>query len=51
MFNLQLERVLRRANNPVRRCFTDLRDLHDWIGAVLSDPERRALYPLLAHDR
>ncbi|HXX67344.1 MAG TPA: hypothetical protein VEK07_09195 [Polyangiaceae bacterium] len=50
MFNLQLERILRCAGHPARQCFTNLEEVHEWIGAVLSDAEQQALYPLLALD-
>jgi len=43
MFNLQMERIVRCAINPERRLFTDLDELNDWIGGVLSEPEREAL--------
>lgn len=46
MFNLQIERVVRCAMNPERRFFTKLDELCDWIGEVLSEPERDTLHCL-----
>ncbi|HXX66401.1 MAG TPA: hypothetical protein VEK07_04415 [Polyangiaceae bacterium] len=43
MFNLQIERIVRCAINPERRLFTKREELNDWIGDVLSEPERQAL--------
>lgn len=48
MFNLQLDRIVRCAMNPDRRCFTHLEPLADWIGDVLSEPERQAVHALFS---
>jgi hypothetical protein len=37
-FNLQVERVIRDANNPARRSFRDRDKLFSWLGDFL-DPE------------
>jgi hypothetical protein len=43
IFHLQVERIVRDANNPRRRVFRDRLPLENWLGEVLSPPERRAL--------
>lgn len=48
--NLQIERVVRCAANPARRLFTQLESLRDWVGVVLSEPERQALAELFSRD-
>jgi hypothetical protein len=50
MFNLQLERIVDCALNPARRCFAQLDQFRDWIGAALSEPERQAVNALFSDD-
>lgn len=50
MFNLQIERIVRCAINPARRLFTSRGDMNDWIGGILSEPEREALGHLFSSD-
>jgi hypothetical protein len=42
-YNLQVERVVRCAGNPVVRLFEDLDDLRDWVSVVLTEAEREVL--------
>lgn len=43
VFGLQVERVIREANDPNRRTFRDPNHLATWLGAVLTEAERRQL--------
>ncbi len=40
-FGLQLERLLREANNPVRRTFRDPRAMLTWLAEILTAEETR----------
>lgn len=46
--NLQLVRLLREAENDVRRMFTDARKQRDWLAEVLTPPEIARLDEFLA---
>jgi hypothetical protein len=48
MYNLQLERVVQCAGNPVLRLFTDIDELREWVGEVLAEHEREALRDLFS---
>lgn len=39
LFSLQVERMLREANNPARRTFSDDEAMFDWLGEVLGDAD------------
>ena len=41
--SLQVERVVREAQLASRRRFTDLADAVNWLGEILTEPERRDL--------
>lgn len=43
VFSLQVERVIRDANNPNRRAFRNGGELVAWLGEVLTPGERREL--------
>ena len=43
VFGLQVERVIRDANNPNRRAFRNGRELIAWLGEVLTVAEKREL--------
>lgn len=45
---LQMERVLREADNPSRRAFRDAREAAAWLGEVLNIAERGRLHAILA---
>jgi hypothetical protein len=47
-FNLQLERVVRCAGNPVRRVFYDPRELREWLSHALTAAEMSLIDELLA---
>jgi hypothetical protein len=51
LFNLQLERVIRCAIHPARRCFAELAQVHAWVGDVLSDAERQGVQGLFSDER
>ena len=40
VFGLQVERVIRDANNPNRRVFRSTREMTSWLGEVLTPAER-----------
>jgi hypothetical protein len=44
---LQMERVIREADNPSRRAFRDAREAAAWLGEVLSVAERARLRVIL----
>jgi hypothetical protein len=44
---LQIQRMLREANNPERKAFREPRELEAWLGALLGPPERTRLRELL----
>jgi hypothetical protein len=46
VYNLQIERVVQRAANPVLRLFEDIDELRDWMGEVLTEPERETIRDL-----
>ncbi len=46
-FGLQIQRMIREANNPERRAFRDPRELYDWLKEVLERDERDRLRELL----
>jgi hypothetical protein len=48
MYNLQIERVVQRAGNPVLRLFADFDELREWVGEVLAEHEREALRNLFS---
>jgi len=39
LFSLQIERMLREADNPARRTFADSEHLFAWLGEVISEAE------------
>lgn len=45
--NLQVVRLVREAENEVRRVFTDARKHHDWLAEVLTPPELARLNEFL----
>ena len=45
--NLQVVRLVREAENEVRRIFTDARKHHDWLAEVLTPPELARLTEFL----
>jgi hypothetical protein len=45
--NLQVVRLVREAENEVRRIFTDARKHHDWLAEVLTPPELARLNEFL----
>jgi hypothetical protein len=47
-FVLQIERMLREANNPARRTFRDTSELVEWLRPSLTAPEQAALAGFLA---
>lgn len=47
-FNLQVERVLRDADNPGRKCFRDKARLRDWLSDVLEPDEAQQVDRFLA---
>lgn len=47
-FGLQIQRMIREANNPARRAFRVPRELYDWLSEVLEPVERDRLRELLA---
>ncbi len=46
-FGMQIQRMIREANNPDRRVFREAAELSAWLGAILDDAERRRLEELL----
>ena len=48
MYNLQLERVVRCADNPARRLFFDINQLRDWVRETLTESEHDALRELFS---
>jgi hypothetical protein len=46
-FNLQIQRVIQCAGSDRRRVFTDQQELVEWLGALLTEPERAALRAFL----
>ena len=46
-FSMQIQRMIREANNPARRAFRDPSELAEWLGEVLDAPERVRLRELL----
>ena len=46
-FGMQIQRMIREANNPARRAFRDPRELFEWLGEVLDVSERVRLRELL----
>jgi hypothetical protein len=47
-FNLQIERVVREAGNPMRRTFRAVPELEKWLGEVLGPAEKTRLRQFLA---
>ena len=47
-FGLQIQRMIREANNLARRAFRVPRELYDWLSEVLEPVERDRLRELLA---
>jgi hypothetical protein len=47
LFGLQIERLIRDAQNPARRAFRDLGALVGWLGEVLAPPEKSRLRAFL----
>lgn len=45
---LQMERVIREAENPARRAFRDATDAATWLSEILDDEERMRLQVVLA---
>ena len=48
LFGLQVERMIRDANNPARRAFRDVGALQTWLGEVLEPAEKTRLEAFLA---
>jgi len=46
-FGMQIQRMIREANNPNRRAFRDPSELYEWLSEVLDDEERGRLRELL----
>jgi hypothetical protein len=46
-FGMQIQRMIREANNPNRRAFRDADELFAWVSEVLDPPERVRLRALL----
>ena len=46
-FGLQVERMIRDANNPARRAFRDVGVLQTWLGEVLAAAEKTRLQEFL----
>lgn len=46
-FGMQIQRMIREANNPNRRAFRDPKELFDWLSEVLDEKERARLRELL----
>jgi hypothetical protein len=46
-FGMQIQRMIREANNPERRAFREPRELFDWLGEKLDRHERDRLRDLL----
>jgi hypothetical protein len=46
-FGMQIQRMIREANNPNRRVFRDPQELVPWLGEVLEGDERGRLRELL----
>ncbi len=46
-FGMQIQRMIREANNPERRAFREPRELFDWLGEKLDRAERDRLRELL----
>jgi hypothetical protein len=49
VFGLQVERVIRDANNPNRRVFRSTREMVSWLSEVLTPPERARLERFVEH--
>ncbi|HKO58039.1 MAG TPA: hypothetical protein VJ276_19385 [Thermoanaerobaculia bacterium] len=49
VFGLQVERVIRDANNPNRRVFRNPRELVSWLSEVLAPAERARLERFVEH--
>jgi hypothetical protein len=47
-FGMQIQRMIREANNPSRRAFRDPNELFEWLSEVLDAKERGRLRELLA---
>jgi hypothetical protein len=47
-FAMQIERLVREANNPARLTFRDTRAMVEWLRPSLSSPEEAALVGFLA---
>ena len=50
-FGMQIQRMIREANNPNRRVFREPSALFDWLAEVLDAPERARLTELLRRAR
>ena len=50
MFALQVERMLKQANSPLRRAFREPAPLLSWLGEILTPPERERLTVFLAEN-
>ena len=48
MFALQIERMIKQANNPLRRTFRESSMLLGWLGEMLAPPEHERLRRFLA---
>ncbi len=48
IFTLQMTRMVREADFPNRRTFTEPRELEGWLGEVLTAPERTRLGAFLS---
>ena len=46
-FGMQIQRMIREADNPNRRAFRDPKELFDWLSEVLDPKERGRLRELL----
>lgn len=50
-FNLQVERVVREAQNPARRTFREMTPMLDWLGELLTPEEAKRAVAFLAEWR
>lgn len=48
--SLQVRRMLREVDNPVRRAFTDVKELLNWLDPVLTPAEKSRLRVCLAEN-
>jgi hypothetical protein len=46
-FGMQIQRMIREAQNPERRAFRDPRELAAWLGEALNEKEAQRLHEIL----